>query len=66
VSVGGRNDMQRINGLRIEEESRRKDEETEARLRPTNFDAPSRPSRLNAALNKSGAPSDADARRHRH
>ena len=30
MGIGGRNDMQRINGLRIEEESRRKDEETAA------------------------------------
>lgn len=29
---GGRDDMQRVRGLRIEEESRRREQETQARL----------------------------------
>lgn len=49
--VGGRNDMQRVNGLRIEEESRRKNEETEARRgRGDDFDSDPRPSRFGAVL----------------
>lgn len=51
--IGGRNDMQRINGLRIEEESRRKNEETEAQHGPgKDFDSGPRPSRFGAVLGR--------------
>ena len=48
----GRNDMQRVQGLRVEEESRRKNEETEAGLRQADFDSAPRPSRLGSVLGK--------------
>ena len=45
--------MQRVNGLRIEEESRRKNEETEARSgRGEDFDTGPRPSRFSAVLGR--------------
>jgi hypothetical protein len=49
----GRNDMQRVNGLRIEEESRRKNEETETRLgRGVDFDTERRMGRANSILTR--------------
>ena len=49
----GRNDMQRINGLRIEEESRRRDEETQAQIaHGDKFDAGRRMSRFDALVAK--------------
>lgn len=48
----GRNDMQRVQGLRIEEESRRKNEETEASLRRGDFDSVVRPGRLSAIVGR--------------
>jgi hypothetical protein len=52
MTVGGRNDMQRVNGLRIEEESRLKAEQAAAvRLPHENFDSP-RQSRFGSILGK--------------
>jgi len=51
--VGGRNDMQRVNGLRIEEESRRRDEETAAQRGPReDFDSDRRPNRFGAFVSR--------------
>jgi hypothetical protein len=49
----GRNDMQRVNGLRIEEESRRKDEEVQNRLATqARFDGAPPPGRLSSFVSR--------------
>jgi hypothetical protein len=48
-----KNDMQRVNGLRIEDELRRKDEELASQRSPNaDFDSATRPSRVRALISR--------------